>query len=148
MILSCILTPLIKGHLFFSPFSVVRPTQIFGVFKKNKRNDLVKPFFIWNNSLNRKNERSNKTGTKTGTFFTVSPRPAMVLCILLIQIMWMLTFNVVLGYQGILFQDFLWIFFLGFFFFQSDRPTQYQETHSIDAKRKKKGDGLSVIWVL
>ena len=33
------------GHpLFFSPFSVVRPTQIFGIFKK-KSNDVVKPFF-------------------------------------------------------------------------------------------------------
>ena len=42
----------------------------------------------------------------------------------------MLTFNVVLGYQGLLFRDFLWFCFLGFFF-QSDRPTQYQETYSM-----------------
>ena len=64
----------------------------------------------------------------------------------------MLTFNVVLGYQGLLFRDNLvprafplkngWkglgtrliprllviLFFR--FFFQSDRPTQHQETHS------------------
>ena len=35
------------GHsLFFSPITVVRPTQIFGIFKKkNKRNDVVQPFF-------------------------------------------------------------------------------------------------------
>ena len=42
----------------------------------------------------------------------------------------MLTFNVILGYQGLLFQDFLRPFCLLGFFFQSDRPTQYQETHS------------------
>ena len=51
----------------------------------------------------------------------------------------MLTFNVVLGYQGILFQDFLWIFFFGVFFLI--RPTQYQETHSTLNEKKKK-DGL------
>ena len=46
----------------------------------------------------------------------------------------MLTFNVVLAYQGLLFWDFLWFFF-SFFFFQSDRPTQYQET----LNEKKRG---------
>ena len=45
----------------------------------------------------------------------------------------------ILGYQGLLFRDFLW-FFLGFFF-QSDRPTQYQETHWT-VNKEKKGDGL------
>ena len=34
---------------FFSPFSVVRPTQIFGIFKKKKKDDVVKPIFTWNN---------------------------------------------------------------------------------------------------
>ena len=54
----------------------------------------------------------------------------------------MLTFKVVLVYQGLLFRDSLCVcvFFLGFFF-QSDRPTQYQETHS--TQTKKKGDGLT-----
>ena len=52
--------------------------------------------------------------------------------------MWLLTFNVFLGYQGTLFWNFLWLFF-DVFFFQSDRPTQYQETHST---LNKKGDGL------
>ena len=33
-------------------------------------------------------------------------------------------------------------FFRFFFFFQSDRSTQYQETHST-LNEKKKGDGLS-----
>ena len=50
----------------------------------------------------------------------------------------MLTFNVVLGYQGLLFRDFLWFCFL-VFFFQSDRPTQYQETHSTLNEEKKRG---------
>ena len=40
----------------------------------------------------------------------------------------MLTFNVVLGYQGLLF----WNFFSFFFFSQSDQPTQYE-------KNEKKG---------
>ena len=47
----------------------------------------------------------------------------------------MLTFNVVLRNQGLLFRDFLWFSFLGFFF-QSDRPTQYQETHSTVNEKK------------
>ena len=35
----------------------------------------------------------------------------------------MLTFNVILGYQGLLFRDFFWVFFfLGFFFNPTDRP--------------------------
>ena len=54
--------------------------------------------------------------------------------------MWMLTFNVVLGFKGLLFQDFLWFFFLGFFF-QSDR-TDPISGNSFGGKRKKKGDGL------
>ena len=70
----------------------------------------------------------------------------------------MLTFSVVLGYQGLLFRDFLW-FFLKFFLllllffvcFQSDRPTQYQETHST-VNEEKKGDGQSpadiILWFL
>ena len=35
---------LFRPSSFFSPFSVVRPTQIFGIFKK-KSKDVVKPFF-------------------------------------------------------------------------------------------------------
>ena len=52
----------------------------------------------------------------------------------------MLTFNVVLEYQGLLFRDFFWFFFS--FFFQSYRPTQYQETHST-VNEEEKGDGLA-----
>ena len=34
------------GHpLFLSPFTVIRPTQIFGIFKTKKSNDVVTPFF-------------------------------------------------------------------------------------------------------
>ena len=48
--------------------------------------------------------------------------------------MWMLSFKVVLWYQGLLYSqtncDFL------FRFFQTDRPTQYQETHSTLNEKK------------
>ena len=45
-----------------------------------------------------------------------------------------------LGYQASYSETFLVMFFWVFFFFQSDRPTQYQETHS--TLNEKKGDGL------
>ena len=76
------------GHPLFSPpFSVVRPTQIFGIFKKKKNkkksNDVVKPFFTWNNSFNLKNEHSNSieknTNKERNIFYSI-------ICILLIQI--------------------------------------------------------------
>ena len=49
----------------------------------------------------------------------------------------MLTFNVVLGYQGLLFRDFLWGFF-----FQSG-PTGPISGNAFHGKQRKKGDGLS-----
>ena len=49
----------------------------------------------------------------------------------------MLTFNVILGYQGLLFQDSLGFFFSGFFF--SIRPTDPMSGNVFDAKRKKRG---------
>ena len=52
--------------------------------------------------------------------------------------MWMLSFKVVLGYQGLLHSQTTCDFFFRFFF-QSDRPTQYQETHSTLNERKIKG---------
>ena len=61
----------VRPSSFFSPFSVVRPTQIFGIVKKKKKksNDVVKPFFTGNNSFDLKNEYSitaqRTTGTKT-----------------------------------------------------------------------------------
>ena len=76
------------GHpLFFSPFSVVRPIQIFSIFKtkflafskQKKSNGVVKPFFIWNNYFNLKNEHSNSIEKNRNIFCSI-------LCILLIQI--------------------------------------------------------------
>ena len=59
----------------------------------------------------------------------------------------MLTFNVVLGYQGLLSTS--CDFFLSFFFFfQSDRPTDPISGNAFDAKRKKKGMGLHRIQVI
>ena len=40
-----------KAILFFSPFSVVWPTQIFGFFFSKNRNKLVKPFFTYYKSI-------------------------------------------------------------------------------------------------
>ena len=52
----------------------------------------------------------------------------------------MLSFKVVLGYQGLLYSQTTCYFVLFlFFFFQSDRPTQYQETHSTLNEKKKDG---------
>ena len=63
---------------FFPPFSVVWPTQIFGIFKK-KSNDVVKPFSTWNNFFNLKNGHSNSIEKNSNIFYSI-------LCILLIQI--------------------------------------------------------------
>ena len=98
----------IRPSSFLTPFSDVWPTQIFGAFQKKKRNYLVKLFFSGSNSFNLENEYSNSTEKNRNKnrnieqyiVYFVNPN------------MWMLTFNVVLGYQGILFQDFLWIYFL------------------------------------
>ena len=69
---------------FFYPFTVVRPTQIFGIFKKKKKsNDVVTTFFTWNNSFNLKNEHSDsieKNRNKNMNIFH------SILYILLIQI--------------------------------------------------------------
>ena len=77
-----------------------------------------------------------------------------ILCILFIQMtskLWMLTFNVILGYQGLLFRDFLWYFVFSLFF--SIRATDPISGNAFDAKRKKEGDGLTrnnqlqqIIW--
>ena len=51
---------LLRPSSFFFPFTVVRPTQIFGIFKKiKKRSDVATPFFTWNNSFDLKNEHRN-----------------------------------------------------------------------------------------
>ena len=50
----------------------------------------------------------------------------------------MLTFNFILpfGVPGLPIPRLILVFFLGFFF-QSDRPTQYQETHSTLNEKKE-----------
>ena len=60
---------------FFSPYSVVRPTQFFGIFQKKKKVTTLLNHFsleiiilIWKLSIL---TAWRKTGTKTGTFFTV-----------------------------------------------------------------------------
>ena len=56
----------------------------------------------------------------------------------------MLTFNIILGYKGLLFRDFLMWFFLRFFFFQSDRPTDPISGNAFLAMlNRKKGDSLN-----
>ena len=52
----------------------------------------------------------------------------------------MLTFNVILGYQGLLFRDFFFFFFV---FFQSDRPTDPISENAFDANNEKNRDGLN-----
>ena len=59
----------------------------------------------------------------------------------------MLTFKIILGYQGLLFRDLLWFFFLifqfQFFFFNPTvQPNIYQETHST-LNEKKGGDDIN-----
>ena len=73
-------------------------------------------------------------GTKTGTFFTVY----YVFCES--KYMWMLTFHVVLGCQGLLFWDFLWFFFFSFFF--SIQLTNPISGNASNAKWKKRGMAL------
>ena len=85
----------IRPSSFFTLFSVVRPTQIFGVFKK-KSNDLVKPFFSGSNSFNLINEHSTSIGKNRNKNWNIEFNP-------------------------------------------TDRPTQYQETHST-LKEKKGGE--------
>ena len=72
------LRPFISLRLLhrLSQFSVVRPTQIFGIFKtkRKKNNDEVKPFFTWNIFLIWKMSMvtaQRTKGTKTWTFFSV-----------------------------------------------------------------------------
>ena len=127
------------GHpLFFLCLASSDRPKILAYNSKKKSNDVVKPFFTWNNSFNLKNKHSNsiyseKQEQKQGHFLQyivhfVNPN------------MWMLTFNVILGYQGLLFRDFLWILFLFFF---SVWPADPISGNAFDAKWKKKIGGWS-----
>ena len=53
----------------------------------------------------------------------------------------MLTFNIVLGYQGLLFRDFLLLFFRFFF---SIRPADTISGNAFDSKLKQKGMALTL----
>ena len=68
-----------RPSFFFSLFTVVRPTQIFGILEKKEASGVVKPFFTWNNSFNLKNEHSNSIKKNRNIFYSI-------LYILLIQI--------------------------------------------------------------
>ena len=119
---------------FFSLFSVVWLTQIFAIFKQKKSNNLVKPFFTWNNSFNLRNEHSNsivrKTGTKPGSFFTVycvfCPSKYVNVNFKRHPASWRTRAS---------YSKTSCDFFLGFFF-QSHHPTQYQEMHSTLSEKK------------
>ena len=45
VLFACFFFFVLAHPLFFSPFTVVRPTQIFGIFKRKKSNDVVTAFF-------------------------------------------------------------------------------------------------------
>ena len=112
---------LIRLSSFFSPFSVVRRTQIFGIFKK--RNEVVKPFFTWNNSFNLNKEKKQEHFFQYIMHF-VNPNMSTLSC------------KVILGYPGLLFRDFLCFFFRFSF---PVLPTDPISGNAFDAKRKKKG---------
>ena len=57
----------------------------------------------------------------------------------------MLTFNVILGYQGLLFCDFL-LFFFKHFFFVSIRPTYPISGNAFDTKRKEE-KGMALLYM-
>ena len=58
-------------------------------------------------------------------------------------VMWILTFNVILGYQGLLFRDFLWFFFRNFFSNPTDRPNIRKRIQ----RKKKKKKGMALAYV-
>ena len=105
---------------------------------QKKSNDVVKPFFSWNNSFNLKNGHTNSTENNRNKNMDIF---YSILCIFLNPNMWMLTFNVVLGYQSLFYSETSSDFVFSFFF-QSDRPTQYQKTYSTLNEKKSEGDGL------
>ena len=114
--------------LFFSPFTVVRPTQIFGLFKKKKNVTTQLHHFsleiillIWTMSIVKQHKEKQEQKHEHFSQYIVhffNPN------------MWTLTFNVFLAYQGLLFRDFLW-----FFFFFS--PTDPISGNAFDGKQGK-----------
>ena len=108
-----------KAIPFFSPFSVVRPTHCMFIFKIGS--DVFKPFLC-------------RIGVSVVDSFSDT--------ILILQQHHQLFRHIDFGLTSCCFPGSTAmmleyqasksenaVFFLGFFFFQSDRPTQYQETH-------------------
>ena len=99
---------------FFSLSSVVRPAQIFSISEKKKLTTELNHFsleislLIW--KMNVVQHREKQEHFLQYIVHFVNPN------------MWMLTFTVGLGYQDLLLQDFLWIFFLFFFFNPTYQP--------------------------
>ena len=117
--------------LFFNLRFASSDRPKFLAFPKKKSNDIVKPFFNWNNSFSLKTEHSNsieQNRNKNRNIFY------SILCILLIQICkcqpLTLSWGTRASYSEI----------SSDFFFQSDRPTQNQEMHST-LNEKEAGDG-------
>ena len=126
------------GHPLFFLCLASSDRPKFLAFSKKKSNDVVKPFLSWNNSFYLKNGHTNGTENNRNKNMNIF---LQYIVHFVNPNMWMLTFNVVLGYQGLLFR-LLVIFFRVFF---SIRPTDPISENAFDAKRKKKkGDGLSV----
>ena len=124
----------VRPSSFFSPFNIVRPTQIFGIFKK-KSYDVVKPFLTWNSSFNLKNEHSNsieknrnRTRNQNRNIFY------SILCILKIQICECSLLMSSWGTRAFHSKTSC-VFFRCFFSIQPTHPTS---GNTFDAKWKKK----------
>ena len=74
---------LTKAILSFFSVSRRRTDPNFWHFQEKKSNDIVKPFFSWNNSFNLKNEHTNSKENNRNKIMNIS---YSILCILLIQI--------------------------------------------------------------
>ena len=114
--------------------------------KKKKCNDVGKPFFSSNNCFNLKSEHSN--GIKKNRNKNRNPLYSILLNFPITST----NFSAILilgsclvicrlhsndaEVPGLLFREFLLFFLFVFLVFQSDRPTQYQETHSTLNEKK------------
>ena len=114
--------------------------------KTKKCIDVGKPFFSSNNCFNLKSEHSNgieKNRNKIRNplysillnFPITSTNFSAILILGSCLVICRLHSNDA-EVPGLLFREFLWFFFLFFLVFQSDRPTQNQETHSTLNEKK------------
>ena len=115
------------GHPFFFLCLASSDWPKFLAFSKKKSND------TWNNSINLKNKHSNSIKKNRNIFYSI----ILSYCVFCdSKYMWMLTFNVSWGTRA--FYSKTSCDFFSFFFSQSNRPTQYQETH-LTLNEKKGG---------